>query len=151
MKVENGCNAVNVTILLWAAMLTYPAPWVQKLKGLAAGSLALHAVNLLRIITLYYLGQYNKNWFDFAHYYLWECLIVLDTLVIFWFWASLVRRGDGNGMRPPRSPQSRFLLRASAVLRGACCWLWWFVLLGPLLGGRGSRPILRSTSCREQR
>jgi len=92
VKVENGCNAVNVTILLWAAMLTYPAPWVDRLKGLAAGSLALHGVNLLRIITLYYLGQYNKDWFDFAHYYLWECLIVLDTLVIFWFWASLVRR-----------------------------------------------------------
>ena len=92
VKVENGCNAVNVTILLWAAILTYPAPWLDKLKGLAAGSLALHAINLLRIITLYYLGQYNQNWFDFAHYYLWESLIVLDTLVIFWLWATLVRR-----------------------------------------------------------
>ncbi len=92
VKVENGCNAVNVTILLWAAILTYPAPWIDRMKGLAVGSLALHGVNLLRIVTLYYLGQYNKDWFDFAHYYLWECLIVLDTLVIFWFWASLVRR-----------------------------------------------------------
>lgn len=92
VKVENGCNAINVTILLWAAILTYPAPWAQKLKGLALGSLALHAVNLIRIITLYYLGQYDRNWFDFAHYYLWESLIVLDTLVIFWFWATLVRR-----------------------------------------------------------
>lgn len=92
VRVENGCNAVNVTILLWAAMLTYPAPWAQKLAGLAAGSAALHAVNLIRIITLFYLGQYNRNWFDFAHYYLWESLIVLDTLVIFWLWATLVRR-----------------------------------------------------------
>ena len=92
VKVENGCNAINVTILLWAAILTYPAPWMQKLNGLALGSLALHAVNLIRIITLYYLGQYNRNWFDFAHYYLWESLIVLDTLVIFWFWATVVRR-----------------------------------------------------------
>jgi exosortase H (IPTLxxWG-CTERM-specific) len=92
VKVENGCNAINVTILLWAAILTYPAPWLDRLKGLAVGSLALHAVNLLRIISLYYIGQYNRNWFDFAHYYLWESLIVLDTLVIFWFWATLVRR-----------------------------------------------------------
>lgn len=92
VKVENGCNAVNVTILLWAAVLTYPAPWLDKMKGLAAGSLAIHVVNLLRIISLFYLGQYNKNWFDFAHYYLWESLIVLDTLVVFWIWAALVRR-----------------------------------------------------------
>jgi exosortase H (IPTLxxWG-CTERM-specific) len=92
VKVENGCNAVNVTILLWAAILTYPAPWLEKLKGLVAGSVALHAVNLLRIVSLYYLGQYNRNWFDFAHFYLWESLIVLDTLVIFWLWAVVVRR-----------------------------------------------------------
>ncbi len=96
VKVENGCNAVNVTILLWAAILTYPAPWLQKLKGVAAGTLALHAVNLLRIISLYYLQQYNQQWFDFAHFYLWEGLIVLDTLVIFWIWAALVRR-SGSG------------------------------------------------------
>lgn len=97
VKVENGCNAVNVTILLWAAILTYPAPWLQKFKGLALGSLALHAVNLLRIISLYYLLQYNRQWFDFAHFYLWESLIVLDTLVIFWLWAAFVRR---SGSRP---------------------------------------------------
>src|ERR1051325_5244933 len=50
VKVENGCNAVNVTILLWAAILTYPAPWLRKAQGLAVGTLALHAVNMLRII-----------------------------------------------------------------------------------------------------
>jgi exosortase H (IPTLxxWG-CTERM-specific) len=92
VQVENGCNAVNVTILLWSAILVYPAPWTQKLKGLALGTFALHSLNLLRIITLYYLGQYNRAWFDFAHLYLWESLIVLDTLAIFWFWATLVRR-----------------------------------------------------------
>jgi exosortase H (IPTLxxWG-CTERM-specific) len=92
VKVENGCNAVNVTILLWAAILTYPAPWLQKLKGLAVGTAVLHTVNLLRIISLFYVGQYSQAWFDFAHYYLWESLIVLDTLVIFWLWAVLVRK-----------------------------------------------------------
>lgn len=92
VKVENGCNAINVTILLWAAILTYPAAWGHKLRGLAAGTVALHTVNLLRIISLYYLEQYNQEWFDFAHFYLWESLIVLDTLVIFWIWAALARR-----------------------------------------------------------
>ena len=92
VKVENGCNAINVSILLWAAILTYPAPWKQRLKGLLAGSLALHAVNLARIVSLYYLEQINRQWFDFAHFYLWESLIVLDTLVIFWIWAAFVRR-----------------------------------------------------------
>jgi hypothetical protein len=70
---------VNVTILLWAAILTYPVVARRaKDRGRQPG---IHAVNLLRIITLFYLGQYNKNWFDFAHYYLWRAHA--DTLVIF--------------------------------------------------------------------
>jgi exosortase H (IPTLxxWG-CTERM-specific) len=92
VQVENGCNAVNVTILLWSAILVYPAPWLGKLKGVAAGTLALHGINIVRIVTLFYLGQYNRAWFDFAHLYLWESLIVIDTLAIFWGWAILVRR-----------------------------------------------------------
>lgn len=99
VQVENGCNAVNVTLLLWSAILVYPAPWWQKLKGLVAGTLALHALNLLRIISLYYLGQYSRGWFDFAHLYLWESLIVLDTLAIFWGWAILVRRAENHAAR----------------------------------------------------
>jgi len=94
VQVEDGCNAINVTILLWAAIVTYPASWLQKLKGLLTGALILHSVNLLRVISLYYLGQYSRAWFDFAHMYLWESLLVLDTLVIFWLWATLVRKSS---------------------------------------------------------
>lgn len=92
IEVQNGCNAVSVTILLWAAMLTYPSPWMHKLTGLAAGSAAIHGLNLVRVISLFYLGQFNKDWFEFAHMYLWESLIVLDTLVVFWIWATLSRK-----------------------------------------------------------
>lgn len=96
VRVENGCNAVNVTILLWSAILVYPAVWMEKLKGLLAGTLVLHGVNLVRIVSLYYLGQYNLTWFEFAHLYLWESVIVIDTLAIFWGWAMLVRRSVRN-------------------------------------------------------
>ena len=73
-------------------MVTFPASWMQKAKGLAAGTAAIHAVNLIRFISLFYVGQYNRAWFDFAHLYLWESLMMLDTLVIFWTWAYFVRK-----------------------------------------------------------
>lgn len=98
VRVENGCNAVNVSVLLWSAILVYPAGWKDKLKGLAAGTIVLHALNLVRIVSLFYLGQYNRSWFDFAHLYLWEGLIVIDTLAIFWGWAILVRRSARNAV-----------------------------------------------------
>jgi exosortase H (IPTLxxWG-CTERM-specific) len=92
IQMAYGCNGAHVTILLWAAVLAFPASWLQKAKGLAAGTAAIHVVNLVRFISLFYVGQYNRDWFDFAHLYLWESLMMLDTLVIFWTWAYFVRK-----------------------------------------------------------
>src|ERR1035441_7451419 len=92
IQMAYGCNGAHVTILLWAAVLAFPASWMQKVKGLAAGTAAIHAVNLVRFISLFYIGQYSRAWFDFAHLYLWESLMMLDTLVIFWTWAYFVRK-----------------------------------------------------------
>jgi len=92
IRMANGCNGVNVTILLWAAILAFPATWAQKGKGLLAGTVAIHSVNMVRFISLYYLGQFNQRWFDFAHEYLWESLMMLDTLVVFWTWAYFVQK-----------------------------------------------------------
>src|SRR5579862_5147070 len=52
IEMRDGCNAVNVTILLWAAVLAFPAPWKMKAWGLLAGSVAIHAINILRFISL---------------------------------------------------------------------------------------------------
>ena len=40
----------------------------------------------MRIISLFYLGQWNRTWFDWFHLYLWQALIVLDALVAFLVW-----------------------------------------------------------------
>jgi exosortase H (IPTLxxWG-CTERM-specific) len=88
IKVEDTCNASNVTILLWAAILAFPAPWREKAKGLLAGTLVLHGVNLFRIASLYYIGQHDPGMFEFTHLYVWEGVIMLVTLVIFWTWVQ---------------------------------------------------------------
>jgi exosortase H (IPTLxxWG-CTERM-specific) len=92
VEMRDGCNAVNVTILLWSAILAFPASWKMKALGVLGGSALIQAVNILRFITLFYLGQYSMTWFEFAHSYLWETLIMLDALVIFWLWVNRVLR-----------------------------------------------------------
>jgi exosortase H (IPTLxxWG-CTERM-specific) len=97
VEMRDGCNAVNVTILLCAAVLAFPASWKMKLLGIAAGTVIIQVVNIFRFISLFYLGQYSMTWFDFAHAYLWESLIVLDTMVVFWYWVTRVlRRGAAS-------------------------------------------------------
>jgi len=92
IEMRDGCNAVNVTILLWSAILAFPAPWRMRMFGLLAGSAILQSLNIVRFVSLYYLGQYSMAWFDFAHGYLWESLLVLDTMVVFWLWVNRVAR-----------------------------------------------------------
>lgn len=92
VEMRDGCNAVNVTILLWSAVLAFPAPPKQKALGLLAGSLIIQILNIVRFVSLYYIGQYSLTWFDFAHGYLWETLLVLDTMVVFWLWVNRVFR-----------------------------------------------------------
>ena len=88
VEMRDGCNAVNVTILLWSAVLAFPASWKSKAVGLVAGTAIIQALNIVRFISLFYVGQYSMAWFDFAHVYLWESLLVLDTMVVFWLWVN---------------------------------------------------------------
>ena len=94
VAIQPGCNGVEACIILIAAILAFPAPWRPKLAGLAIGILAVQAVNVLRIVSLFYLGQWNMQWFEFAHLYLWQALIMLDVLVVWLLWVRyLARRG----------------------------------------------------------
>ena len=94
VEMRDGCNGINVTILLWSAILAFPARWRMKSIGLVAGSLIIQALNMVRFISLFYLGQYSLTWFDFAHTYLWESMLVLDTMVVFWLWVNRAVRLD---------------------------------------------------------
>jgi exosortase H (IPTLxxWG-CTERM-specific) len=86
VAIEAGCNAIEACIVLAAAMLAFPSPWRHKLLGLAIGMAVVQAVNILRIISLFYLGQWRMDVFDFAHLYLWQGLIMLDVLVVWLIW-----------------------------------------------------------------
>lgn len=88
IAVEDTCNASNVVILLWSAVLAFPAGWRQKARGIGIGTLLLLAVNLVRIVSLFWLAQYRTSWFDFAHLYVWEGLMMVLTLVLFWAWVQ---------------------------------------------------------------
>lgn len=86
VSIEPGCNGVEAMIVLLAAIVAFPAPWFYKLKGLLWGFVAIQGINLVRIISLFYLGQWNREWFDWAHLYIWQALIMLDALVVFLVW-----------------------------------------------------------------
>ena len=100
IRIERGCNGVEAVIILISAMLAFPAPWKHRLIGIGLGFLAIQALNLVRIISLFYLIQWNRVWFDWFHLYLWQALIVLDALIAFLIWLRYLPRERLPAVRP---------------------------------------------------
>ena len=90
VSIEAGCNGIEATIVLVAAIFAFPAPWREKLVGLAAGIVAVQGLNVVRVISLFYLGQWNMQVFEWAHLYVWQALIMLDVLVVWLVWVRLL-------------------------------------------------------------
>ena len=101
VSIEAGCNGVEATLVLLAAILAYPSPWRYKLLGFAIGVVAVQALNVVRVISLFYLGQWSFQVFEWAHLYVWQALIMLDVLVVWLVW---VRRVPPMPRDPPVAP-----------------------------------------------
>lgn len=109
VSIEPGCNGVEALIILFAAIFAFPSSFKHKLIGFGIGFVAIQALNLVRIISLFYLGQWNMTWFEWFHLYLWQALIILDALVVWLIWLhKLPPRdfdgGDDDGGSPPPEP-----------------------------------------------
>ena len=83
VSIESGCNGVEAAIVLVAGIAAFPATLSQKCVAIVAGFLFVQALNIVRIISLFYLGQWNYTVFEWFHLYLWPVLIMLDVLVVF--------------------------------------------------------------------
>ncbi len=90
VSIQPGCNGVEAMICLTAAIVAFPASWKSKVYGLFFGFLAIQFLNIIRIISLFYLLQWNKEWFEWAHLYLWQALIILDALIVFIIWVRML-------------------------------------------------------------
>lgn len=90
VTIEAGCNGVEAMLVLLAGILAFPAPWRLKLIGLAIGVVAIQALNIIRIVSLFYLGQWDAQWFEWAHLYIWQSLIMLDALIVWLLWIRAV-------------------------------------------------------------
>jgi len=75
--------------VLIAAVIAFPASWRARTTAIGLGFLAIQAMNIVRIISLFYLGNWNLDLFSWVHLYLWPALII-PTLAptLLWAWQS---------------------------------------------------------------
>lgn len=88
VNIENGCNGVETALLFGAAVLAFPAPWRRRLLGLLAGFVAIQAINLVRVVSLFWIGAHRPALFSSSHTVLWQSIVVLCGVLLFLAWAT---------------------------------------------------------------
>jgi exosortase H (IPTLxxWG-CTERM-specific) len=99
VRIERGCNGVEALIILFAAIFAFPAPIKYKLVGFTIGFFAIQGLNMVRIVSLFYLGQWNQVAFEWFHLYLWQALIILDALVVWLIWLRTLPQAKARRLR----------------------------------------------------
>ena len=92
ITIRRGCDALEPSWLFCAAVLAFPAPWRRRLPGMAIGVTAILALNLVRIVSLYFLGIHLPGFFDTMHLEVWPVLFILAALLLWIGWLAWGRR-----------------------------------------------------------
>jgi exosortase/archaeosortase family protein len=88
MQIVRGCDALEPTALFLSACLAFPvATFRSKLWGMGVGFLCLEATNIVRLVTLFYVGVYWPKQFEMMHLEVWQALFIVLAVAYWAAWA----------------------------------------------------------------
>jgi len=92
ISVRRGCDAVEPAWLFCAAVISFPAPIGRKLAGMSTGAAFLLLLNLVRIVTLYFIGLHFPLFFGPVHLEVWPAIFVVAAILLWIGWIEGTRR-----------------------------------------------------------
>ena len=90
MIIGHECTAVVPAMILFSAVVAYPSRIWQKLSVMGIGLAVLFVLNLIRVVTLYYIGVHAPLFFETAHFIVWQSAIILSVVLIWLIWIGRV-------------------------------------------------------------
>lgn len=90
VTIYNGCNGLITSLIFVSGVLAFPARLSAKAIGVVGGLLAIQVVNLVRIISLFYIGIYLPKLFNSSHIFIWQSLVILAGVTLWITWAHLL-------------------------------------------------------------
>jgi exosortase family protein XrtM len=88
LEIVRGCEGAGVFFLLGAAMVALPGGLRTRLAGAAVGLALVYALNLARIVALYFVLAQRGAWFELAHLYVAPLAVLGLVAVFFWWWSD---------------------------------------------------------------
>jgi len=92
INIAHGCDAIEPAALFVAAVLAFPAAMRTKLPALFVGTFLLLLINLVRIISLFYVGVFWPRAFETMHVDVWQPAFIVLSLFFWTLWALWATR-----------------------------------------------------------
>ena len=87
VDIQNGCNGLEATFFVVAAVIAFPSPWKKRVIGAIAGTAIIQLANLLRVVSLFLIGCHKREWFEMFHLAIWQTIIFALAVGFFVFWS----------------------------------------------------------------
>ena len=87
VTIYNGCNGLITSLIFISGVLAFPATWRAKVLGVVGGLAAIQAINLVRIISLFYIGVFFPSLFSHSHIFIWQSIVILFGVTLWMLWA----------------------------------------------------------------
>ncbi len=87
VDIQNGCNGLEATFFVAAAVLAFPATWKMRALGFVTGTLIIQFANLMRVVTLFLIGCHRPALFEVFHIAVWQTTIFALAIGFFIVWS----------------------------------------------------------------
>ena len=88
ISVVTACTGIFITGLFLIAVVAFPTRWRSKLIGAGIGIGGIFIVNIIRLVSLYFIGVHWPGFLDQAHQLIWQSLLIAIAVVLWLLWAG---------------------------------------------------------------
>lgn len=98
-RIAYVCSGFRPAALIAVTLLVAPATWRARIVGLGVALAGIEALNLLRLVHLYWTGVVDPDAFLVAHRIVWNAIAIVATIGFLGIWLRIVttRREHGSG------------------------------------------------------
>ncbi len=88
ITVVTACTGLFITGLFLVAVMAFPTRWRSKALGLGIGVGGIFMVNIVRLVSLYFIGIHWPGFLDAAHQLVWQSLLIVIAVALWLLWAG---------------------------------------------------------------
>jgi len=93
MLIVANCTALIPIVIFISAVLAFPSTAKQKIIGIMLGIVGLFVLNLVRTVSLFFIGSsFSESVFEIAHMLVWQSLMIILAIILWLVWVGKLVR-----------------------------------------------------------